>query len=412
MLPDGKHAMFLTQTAEGGSRFDDSRIEVVSIDTGERIPVVGANSSMAYSPSGHLLFWRDGSLMVVRFDAGARATKGDPVPIAEDVAYTGNEFAVFSISQTGSLVYQSGASTGAQTRLYHMDMAGEVLGEPSAAALHSQVALSHDGKRAAYRGADNTTIWIRDLDRGTSTRFTFEDGDHFSPLWSPDDQWVLYTTNRTGIHQVFRKLSSGLGQEELVLELKEKPDLADLMAWDWSSDGRFITMDLQNRDTDLDVVLYDLQEQVLIPLIQSPFYEGDGHFSPDGRWLAYSSGESGRFQVFVVPLSGDGGKFQVSTDGGLHPMWHPSGEKLFYINARSELMTVELSLEETISIGDPVALFNVRYPINNDYPFQVMPDGESFLINQFDDLGEAAPMTLVQNWIALLREARRSSAVA
>ncbi len=404
MLPDGKHTLFLSQTAEGGSRFDDSRIEVVSIETGERIPVLGANSSMAYSPSGHLLFWRDGSLMVVRFDAVALATKGDPVPIAEDVAYTGNEFAVFSISLTGNLAYQSGASTGAQTRLYHMDMAGEVLGEPSAAALHSQVALSHDGKRAAYRGADNTTIWIRDLDRGTSTRFTFEDGDHFSPLWSPDDQWVLYTTNRTGIHQVFRKLSSGLGQEELVLELKEKPDLADLMAWDWSSDGRFITMDLQNRDTDLDVVLYDLQEQVLTPLIQSPFYEGDGHFSPDGRWLAYSSGESGRFQVFVVPLSGDGGKFQVSTDGGLHPMWHPSGEKLFYISARSELMAVELSLGESISIGDPVPLFNVRYPINNDYPFQVMPDGESFLINQFDDLGEAAPMTLVQNWTSLLLE--------
>ena len=203
---------------------------------------------------------------------------------------------------------------------------------------------------------------------------------------------------------MFRKLSSGLGQEELVLEVNEKPDLADLMAWDWSSDGRYIVMDMHNRETDLDVVLYDTQERTLTPVIQSPFYEGDGHFSPDGRWLAYSSGESGRFQVFIVPLSGEGGKFQVSTDGGLHPKWHPSGDRLFYISARSELMAVELSLGEDILIGDPNPLFTVRYPINNEYPFQVMPDGESFLINQFDDLGEAAPMTLVQNWTALLQD--------
>ena len=342
--------------------------------------------------------------MVVDFDADSATVAGDPVPIAEDIAYTGNEFAVFSISQTGNLVYQSGASTGAQTRLYHMDMAGEVLGDPSPAALHSQVALSHDGKRAAYRGADNTTIWIRDLARGTATRFTFEDGDHFSPLWSPDDKWIVYTTNRTGIHQVFRKLSSGLGQEELVLELGEKPDLADLAAWDWSPDGRYLSMDLQNRETDLDVVLYDFQEQKLTTLIQSPFYEGDGHFSPDGRWLAYNSGESGQFQVFIVPLSGEGGKFQISTDGALHPMWHPSGKKLFYVSARSELMVVDVSLEEDVVIGVPEPLFNIRYPLNSDYPYQVMPDGETFLVNQFDEAGAAAPMTLVQNWTSLLQD--------
>jgi serine/threonine protein kinase/Tol biopolymer transport system component len=404
ILPDGEHVLFLSQTAEGGSRYDESRIEVVSLETGERTPIMDANSSVVYSPSGHLLFWRDGSLMVIGFDADSLNVEGDPVPIAEDVAYTGNEYSVFSLSQTGSLAYQSGASTGAMTRLYHMDMKGTVLGEPSPAALHSQVALSHDGRRAAFRGADNTTIWVRDLARGTATRFTFEDGDHFSPLWSPDDKWILYTTNRTGIHQVFRKLSSGLGQEELVLELEEKPDLADLMAWDWSADGRYISMDMQNRETDLDIVVYDLQEQKLTTLIQSPFYEGDGHFSPDGRWLAYSSGESGNFQIFIVSLSGEGGKFQVSTDGGLHPMWHPSGEKLFYVSSRSELMAVDLSLDEDVVIGDPQPLFRVRYPINNDYPFQVMPDGESFLINQFDDLGEAAPMTLVQNWTRLLQE--------
>jgi len=404
LLPDGDHVLFLSQTAEGGSRFDDSRIEVVSIETGERRAVLDANSSVTYSPSGHLLFWRDGSLMVVAFDPDSATIQGDPVPIAEDIAYTGNEYAVFSISQSGDLVYQAGASTGAQTRLYLMDMEGNEIGDPSPPDLHSQVAISHDGKRAAYRGADNTTLWIRDLSRGAATRFTFEDGDHFSPLWSPDDKWVVYTTNRTGIHQVFRKLSSGLGAEELVFELEEKPDRADLAAWDWSLDGRYMTMDIQSRDTDVDIALYDLKEETFTILIQSPFFESEAHFSPDGRWVAYSSGESGQFQVFIVPISGQGGKFQVSTDGGLHPKWHPSGERLFFISPRFELMTVDLSLGEEIEIGLPQALFSVRFPFNNQYPYQVMPDGETFLVNQFDETGAAAPMTFVQNWTSLLEE--------
>ncbi len=406
LLPDGEHVLFLSQTAEGGSRFDDSRIEVVSIETGERRPVLDANSSVTYSSSGHLLFWRDGSLMVVAFDAGSASVEGDPVPVAEDIAYTGNEYAVFSISQTDHLVYWAGASTGAQTRLYVMDREGNQIGDPSPPDLHGQVAVSHDGRRAAYRGADNTTLWIRDLSRGTSTRFTFEDGDHFSPLWSPDDKSIVYTTNRSGIHQVFRKLSSGLGGEELIVELEEEnsPDLADLATWDWSKDGRYLSMDIQNRDTDVDISLFDLQEQKLTTLIQSPFFESQGHFSPEGGWLAYSSGESGQFQVFIVPLSGQGGKFQVSTDGGLHPQWHPSGRSLFFLSPQIELMEVELELGEEVEIGLPKSLFRIRHPFNSDAPYQVMPDGETFLVNQFDEAGAAAPMTLVQKWTALLQD--------
>ena len=404
LLPDGEHVLYLSQTAEGGSRFDDSRIEVVSIQTGEQRVVLGANSSVNYSSTGHLLFWRDGSLMIVGFDASSGSVDGDPVPIAEEIAYTGNEYGVFSVSQTGDLAYQAGAGAGAQTRLYRMDIEGNEIGEASPPDLHGQVALSHDGKRAAFRGADNTTIWIRDLERGAVTRFTFEDGDHFSPLWSPDDKWIVYTTNRTGIHQVFRKLSSGLGKEELIYELEEQPDIADLAAWDWSSDGRYITMDVHNRETDVDIALFDLQEEELSILVQSPFFESEAHFSPDGQWLAYSSGESGQFQIFIVPLSGEGGKFQISTDGGLHPQWHPSGERLFFVGSRFELMAVDMDLGDVVEIGVPERLFNIRYPLNDDFPFQVMPDGETFLVNQFDEAGEAAPMTLVQNWTALLQD--------
>jgi len=163
-------------------------------------------------------------------------------------------------------------------------------------------------------------------------------------------------------------------------------------------------MDIQSRDTDVDIALYDLKEETFTILIQSPFFESEAHFSPDGKWVAYSSGESGQFQVFIVPISGEGGKFQVSTDGGLHPKWHPSGERLFFISPRFELMTVDLKLGEEIEIGLPQALFGVRFPFNNQYPYQVMPDGETFLVNQFDETGAAAPMTLVQNWTSLLEE--------
>ncbi len=396
-LPDGDHVLFLAQTAEGGSQKDESRVEVISIATRERAAVLNANSSIAYSPSGHLLYWHGGSLMVTEFDPESLRLTGDPYPIAEDVGYTGNEFATFSVSRDGLLVYQTGSQSGAMSRFEIVDMNGKPLGEPSSADFHRELSLSHDGKRVAYRSADNITLWIRDLERDTTSRFTFDDGDHFSPIWSADDKWIIYVSDRDGPFRAYRKLSSGAGTEEVILESKEP-----LIAWDWSLDGKQIAFEIRQPETDQDIAIYSFDEDRLEVLIQSPLSDFEPRFSPDGKWLAYSSTESGGFQVYLVSLDGTGGKFQISTESGLHPEWAPTGDRLYYFSPNAEVMAVDLRFGDTVEIGLPKKLFPIRYPVNTEYPFRIRPDGESFVINQIGEEISSDHMVLVQNWPTLL----------
>ena len=400
-LPGGKRVLFLTQTAEGGSQADDSRIEILDLTTGERFPVVKANSSMAYAPSGHLLFWRDGSLLVAELDTEAATLRGDPVPIAEGIGYTGNEFATFTISQTGLLAFQSGSLYESLTAIEVRDRNGEVIGPSSPSDHHETLRLSHDGTRTVYRGADNSTIWIYDLERQTKIRFTFEDGDHFHPIWSPDDQWIAYVTNRTGRSQVFRKSASGLGSAELLFELPEQVRL-----FDWSTDGRYLSVEVLDNetDTDADVAIFDLEEKELSILVQSPFFDSMGSFSPDDRWVAYASSDSGKLEVFLVPFSGATGRFQISTTGGLHPQWSPDGKKLYYVDPRVELMEVDVDLGNQVEIGIPRKLFDIRHQYNEYPPFQVMPGGETFLTLQLEQEIRGGNLTLIQNWETRLRE--------
>ena len=400
-LPDGEHVLFLSQTGEGGSQRDDSRIEVMSVQTRERANVAGANSSMAYSESGHLLFWHSGSLVVAGFDAEKRILTEDPVPIADQIGYTGNEFATFSASKNGILVYQTGSQSGAQTQLEIVDLAGQPLADPSPPDFHRGISLSHDGTRVAYRSADNITLWIRDLKRGTNSRFTFEDGDHFTPIWSPDDKWLLYVSDRDGPFRAYRKLSSGAGSEELVVETKNP-----LEAWDWSPDGKQIAFMTQGLDTDGDIALYSFDEGQLETFIQTPMQESQPRFSPDGRWLAYFSTESGRFEVYLISLDELGGKYQVSTGGGLHPDWDPTGRRLYYMSLDAEIMAVDLTFGERVEIGLPQTLFRVRFQITSEHPYRIRPDGESFIINQVVEQMASDHMILIQNWPTLLDRGR------
>jgi Tol biopolymer transport system component len=395
-LPGGDRVLFLVQTAEGGSQVDDSRIEVLDLASGERRPIVTVNSSMAWAPSGHLLFWREGSLMVAGLEPRTATLTSDPVAIAEGIGYTGNEFATFSVSGTGLLVYQAGSLYESYTGMVEVDAAGREIGKGTETDYHQAMRLSHDGSRVAYTGADNSTIWIRELARQTKTRFTFADGDHFEPVWSPDDRWIAFITSRSGHFQIFRKAASGLGEEELLFESEQFV----LNLYDWSLDGRYLSLGVLDpaSDTDRDIALLDLETGELELVVQTPFFEANARFSPDGRWLAYWSAESGQFEVYVIPLAERGGKLQISTTGGGHPQWDPTGTRLYYINQLVALMEVGLDLADGVDIGFPRELFRIRHQWNQDPPFQVMPDGESFLTIQLEQEIRGGDLTLVQNW--------------
>ena len=297
-LPDGQHVLFLAQTDDGGAPDDQSTIEVLSLEDGRRTRLLVANSPAQYA-SGHLLFWREGSVLAQQFDSGTLRLIGDPFPIAERVAYTGTEYAVFSASRDGTLVLRHGEGIRSTTRMVWYDRAGEPsepVGPPRRIASFQ---LSSDETRVAYDEAGD--VWVQDLVRGSTMRLSFDSSADFHPIWSADDEWLLWTRQRNGRSSLVRKRASGLGEEEVVYESKS-PEV-DLYADSWSRDGRTIIFVAKSPQTLWDIwslTLDDLSSRVLV---DTPYVDASARLSPDGNWLAYMSVESGQPEVYLRKLT-------------------------------------------------------------------------------------------------------------
>ncbi len=391
-MPDGR-LLFVSQTSEGGTVNDRSRFEALSLETGKRTPLFAGNSTIQYAPpSRHVLFWNDGTVYAQPFDPGSLEVSASPVPIAQEVVYTTNELAAFSISEDGTLVYHSGENAGGPSQLAWFDREGNRLqgvGEPGTI---SSPALSHDGTRVAYQVGDD--LWVHDLKRGTSTRLTFDTTDEVAPVWSPDDRWIIYGSTRAAVGTLLRKQSSGLGTEELALELPHNS-----RPFSWSSDGKVIALASLNPETDWDGWLYSVEKNEAEPLVRTPFTETHMQISPDGNWLAYTSDESERPQVYVQRLTGPGGRWQISTNGGILPRWRADGKELFYVEFGTvNLMSVQVEAGETLNAGIPRSLFDAPIRSSFDYEYCVSEDGQRFLLNVLEGAETVQPLTLVQNW--------------
>ncbi len=321
-LPDGRHILFLVQTDEGGSTNDHSTIEAQSLDDGRRTRVLEANSSMAFAPPGNLLFWRGGSLYAQPFDARRLVIEGEPVRLADDVGYTQNERGVFTTSKDGTLVYLKGSGVSEPASLEWYGRDGELQSEAAPPGIYRETSLAPDGSGLAF--TEGLTLWVRDLVRGTTTRVTDDDEDHLYPVWSPDGTWLAFTTNRTAGSEIRKKLVSGLGEEELIVNLDH---VAYVRAW--SPDGRFLAYQALGSGTEWDCWLYSFEGDDVRPLVTSRYSDVDPAFSPDSRWIAYTSSESGRLEIYVIPFDDQSRKWRVSTDGGRSPIWSPAGGELF-----------------------------------------------------------------------------------
>ncbi len=390
-LPDGKHVLFARQIGEG----DESTIDVVSLESGETTTVVRANSSVQYVPSGHLLYWREGSVISQPFDPASLEVTGDPVPIAEGVGYSNAEFAAFSASNEGTLVYHAGDAQ--QTRLAWFDRNGEMLeffgeGVPGIFSMR----LSNNGTRVVYELRGD--VWVLDLTRKTETRLTFTGGNS-GPVLSPDDEWIAFASSRAP-SGVYRKKASGVGDAELLIK-NEK--LETTLPTDWSSDGRGILCDVFRGDTASDIALLDVTEGTLENLIRTPFMETQANLSPDGNWLAVSSNETGQMEIYLHQLSGSGGRWQVSAGGGGLPTWSRDGRSLYYIADKFTLMRVPIETGSTFQVGEPVELMTVPAYQGPSRKYDVNADGSRFLWNaQVGGASQVAPLTIVQNWPAML----------
>jgi Tol biopolymer transport system component/predicted Ser/Thr protein kinase len=407
-LPDGRHFLFLVQAPDGTPDTDGGfAIFGASLDSTEKKPIVASRASARYASSGHLLFIRDRTLVAQPFDPDALELSGDAVPVAENMSRTGRYEAIFSVSDTGLLLYQPGAASE-DSRLVWLDRDGSEQGTVGRPADYRIPVLSHDRKRIAASVRDpqsqQADIWILDIERGTSTRLTFDPAYDVRPLWSADDRTIYFASNRSGGiaeaspgvggFDIYSKASAGTGTAELVYG-GEAPDYL----WSLSSDGRTGWLLSNNMGrTGWDISRLDLESGEAAVFLQAPFQELGPVVSPDGHWLLYSSDESGRNEVYVQSLGDDGGKWQISTDGGIWGEWTRDGREIVYRGGDGTLMAVGVTFEPTFAAGIPEALFDPRERDAVGPQYDVTPDGLRFLVNQPLEQSVVEPLILVQNW--------------
>ncbi len=403
-LPDGKRFIFLVEGSNETPGTDQGfALFAGSLDAKEKTPVVATNGSARYASTGHLLFLRAGTLIAQPFDPESLTLTGEGMPVAERVRRTGRFEAAFSVSRSGALVYQSGSGSVA-SELRFLDRSGKEGGTIGKPAEYTSPRISRDGTRVSTAITDPATqksdIWVLDIDRGTATKLTFDPENERSPLWSLDDRKIYFTSLRQGKGDVFVKSSFGTGSEEPVYGTPDQDALLSL-----SPDGvsAWITTTVAGKPSD--IFRLNLSDGKASLFLGTPFPEVQPAPSPDGRWLAYASDESGRLEVYVQSLADDGGKWQISTDGGNFPMWTRGGREIVFQGRDNRLIAVDIRPDPAFSAGVPRPLFDPR--MRTDIPprmWDVTADGERFLVVRPLDAPDVEPLTLVQNWQSALEK--------
>ena len=395
-LPDGRRFLFLV----GAAQMEESALYVGSLDGGEPRRLAQSNSRAVYVPPGYLLYVREGALLAHPFDDGSLRFTGEPLTVAEHVgnfSTTGNAF--FSASADGRvLAYQTSASP---TRLVWIGRGGEELGSVGAPANYSAARLSSDGRKLAVNvispkdGAND--VWVYDLERGTSTRFTYEPGLENAPVWSPDGRRIVYAHDSAGPPHLFQKSLNGEAERLL------PPGLGPQFAYDFTPDGQFLLYSERDPKTNNDILILPLAgERKPSAFLRTPFNETQARLSPDGRWVAYASNESGRYEVYVQPFPSGGERVQVSNAGGTGPRWRRDGRELFYVTLRPDQSVVSVPLKvegDRFEAGTPAPLFKVEL---NSTDYEVTADGQRFLLNTTAG-APTTPLAVTAGWAAGLK---------
>jgi Tol biopolymer transport system component len=392
-LPDGERFLYLAyHPGIGGG-------ELMLAGPGvEPRPVVAMASTFDYVDPGYLVFVRDGTLLGQRFDPVPGGVSGEPFAIAEHVHYflsTGR--ATFAASRSGVLAY---ASESDRARLVWFDRSGRELGDAGAPSNYSRLRLSPDDREVLFDRAQPGTgtfdLWSLDLARGIETRLTSDPGTEIGPLWLPGGKSLAFSAARGGAPHLFRKNLVTGAEEELV------PESMIQIANDVSPDGRSLAFTERTEKDSFDVFLLPLSgERKKSPLLHSPFSEADLRFSPDGRFVAFDSDESGRSEVYVAPFPGAAERTRVSNGGGGLPRWSRSGRELFYLSADGHVVDVPVRTTPALEVGRPIPLFAIG---GHGFwsEFEVSSDGRRFLAVVPTVIAEEQPLTVLVNWPALL----------
>jgi len=403
-LPDGRHFLYY----QSGSKPEYRGLYVTALESSSPKRILESDGMALYT-SGHLVFVRDGILFAQPFDDHALQVSGDPIRIGDHVGYwgAGNGYTAVTVSPAGILAY--GPSVGPTTSLRWHDRSGTLTRPGTPPAQYSSPRLSPDQQSVVVAITDAPTahpdLWVLGLARGTTLRLTSDPFADWFPVWSADGGRLIFGSARFGTTAIFQKAVGGV-QEETVLESARAANA--VYPNDMSGDGRFLlSVQATSRGYDLGVLTFAGESQAST-FLATPFNEVQGRFSPNARWVAYASDESGRFEVYVRPFPAASGQTQISIAGGMQPEWRHDGKELFYISADGKLTAVPVTTDQVnFSAGAPHALFDIEVPeANPPYAtdYAVTADGQRFLVNTVVDQQTHPALTVILNWTSGLKK--------
>jgi Tol biopolymer transport system component len=399
-LPDGRHFLYYTLDAKPPG------VHVGQLDGAETKRLLDADSPAVFAPPGYLLFLRQGTLFAHAFDPVRLELTGNPFRVADQLDW--DLPPALSASATGILVFRTGSTRATGTRpLVWFDRSGKEIRTANAPNPGSRPSLSPDGRHVALMGgivAGPPQITLLTLDRDISSRFTSSGTINMDPVWSPDGRQIVFTkANNTGTFDLYSKPTTTDREEELVLATP--PGTFASAASDWSSDGKYLLFDTTDSKWNFDMwALAMTGDRKPFPVVQTTFQEKGAQFSPDGKWIAYESNETGRFEIYLRAFPNGGRAVPVSASGGAQVRWRRDGKELFYIALDGRLTAVPIQVNSSgqIEPGAPMPLFPTRVggavQALERQQYVVALDGQRFLMSTFQNDISPSPITVILNW--------------
>jgi Tol biopolymer transport system component/predicted Ser/Thr protein kinase len=410
-LPDGRHFLYQAQTTKP----EEWAVYVGSLDSPERTKIVQSQYMAAFAAPDVVVFLRETTLLAQRLDLKTYALTGEPLLIAPSVAGTPDGRVGVSVSNNGVLAFAFGTATTGNRQLVWIGRDGkqsERLGDPLNA---TTVKLSPDGKRAALQdsvGSAPSDIWAFEIDRDLRSRLTTDAAADQNPIWSRDGSQVIFNSTRDGVSGLYQMPSNGATSEQLILKGESQMVLA---SQEWSKDGQWVlfTQARTDRASSRDIWVLPMSndqkssDRKPLPYRATPFDEAQPALSPDGRWLAYTTNESGTYEIEVRSFPDpSGGRWPISKEGGMRPRWAADGKELFYQDSRGNIVAVSVAGGQTFQVGTATSLFQTTllFGLPNTHPWDVMPDGRRFLMSLPISAtnSNTVPLTVVVNWATAL----------
>ena len=390
VLPDGRYALY---TAElDGEPYSEARIMLLSLETGQSQLLIDGGSDARYIPTGHIVYWHSGAIWSVPFDLSSRRLGGAAVVVLPDVMLAeANGHAHFAVAADGTVAYLSGADPNGERGVMLVDRTGTARPVTTERKAYRDVRVSPEGTRLGMNViAANDSLWTLDLDRGAPTRITFE-AENSGPVWSPDGTGFAFTRNFGGEPaQLHLVPSDGSGTPRLIRP-SDRPEFAD----SWSRTGNLLAFTREESATGSDIWVMPMEANAkALPWLATRFDESAAHFSPDGRWIAYVSNQSGRFEVYVRSYPGGAHNRQVSFEGGTDPRWRGDGRELFYRHQDWVLVSDVTTAGGVLRFSPARVLFKGQYLIES---WDVLPNGQGFVFVK-DFARPRTAVTLVQHW--------------